>query len=110
MGELVPFLVVFGPLAALSWFLGRRSGRRAHHPLWPAFTATAAATILVVAGILGYNLNTADAAAAGTPWSGRVLWWEVAVGLSLVPVAAGCWRHGIRSLNPGSPRGTRSTD
>ena len=99
MEELAPFLVVVVPLAALSWFLGRRSGRRAHNPLWSAFTATS-----------GYNLNAPDAAAAGTPWSGRVLWWEVGVGVALVPVAAQFWRRGIRSFSPGSLRGTRSTD
>jgi len=103
MKDLVPFLVVVGPLAALSWFLVRRSGRQTHRLFWPAFTATAAAGVFVVAGIFGYNLNALDAAAAGTPWSGRVLWWEVGVGLALVPVAAHYWRQGIRSCSADSP-------
>jgi len=62
-----------------------------------------------VAGTVGYNLNVPAATAAGTPWSGRVLWWEVGVGLALVPVAAHCWRRGVRSFSPGSPRGVRSS-
>jgi len=103
MEELLPFLIVVAPLAALAWFLHKRSGRRASHPLWPAFNATAGAAVFIVAGAAGYDLNAPDAAAAGTPWSGTVIWWEVGVAIALLPLAAHCWRKGLRSLSPGSP-------
>jgi hypothetical protein len=32
--------------------------------------------MFIVAGTVGYNLNVLDANAAGTPWSGTVIWWE----------------------------------
>jgi hypothetical protein len=99
MQNLVPFLVVVGPLVVLTWLLGRRGGRREQHPLWPALFWTLAAAILVIAGTFGYNLNAADAMAAGTHWSDRVIWWELGVGFALVPVVAYSWRGGIRSFN-----------
>ena len=55
--------------------------------------------MFLAAGIAGYNLNVPDAAAAGTPWSGTLLWWEVGVGLALLPVATYYWRKGLRSLS-----------
>ena len=97
MDDLIPFLVVAGPLSALGWFWHRRSPGRANHPLWPAFNATAAAAILILAGTTGYNLNAADAARDGTFWSGTVLWWEVGIGLALLPVVVYYWRRGLQS-------------
>jgi len=96
----MPFLFVVAPLTALAWFLHRRSRHRGEHPLWPAFSATAGAAIHLFAGAVGYNLNALDANAAGTPWSDTVIWWEVAVGLALLPVAAYCWHKGLRTLEP----------
>lgn len=99
MDDLVPFIVVVGPLAALTWWLGRRADRRSQHPLWPPLFWTVAAAIFVMAGTFGYNLNTADAMAAGRHWSDSVIWWELGVGLALVPFMAYSWRKGIRSFN-----------
>ena len=108
MEDLIPFLIVVAPLAALGWLLHKRSGRRGSHPLWPAFSATAGATMLGLAGAMGYNLSTLDAAAAGTPWAGTVIWWEVGVGIALLPVAAHCWRKGLRLLSLDSPGSVRN--
>jgi drug/metabolite transporter (DMT)-like permease len=102
MGELMPFLIVAAPLMALAWFLHRRSSHRGKHPLWPAFSAAAGAVMFLFAGAVGYKLNAADANAAGTPWSGTVIWWEVAAGIALLPVTAYCWNKGLRSLEPDS--------
>jgi hypothetical protein len=98
MDELLPFLFVAVPIMALAWFFYTRSSHRASHPLWPAFTVTAGAAIHLVAGTWGYNLNALDAAAAGTPWSGTPIWWEVTVGIALLPVTWYYWRKGLRSL------------
>jgi len=85
MDELMPFLTWAVPFAALGWLLHRRFGRQEnHHPLWPAFNATAGAAALMLAGITGYNLNALDAVAAGTPWSG--------------------WRKGLRAPIPDTRR------
>lgn len=97
MDELLPFLTVSVPLAALAWIVHRRFGPRESHPLWPAFNATAGAAALIVAGTTGYNLNMLDRAAAGTPWAGAVIWGEVGIGLALLPVAAYYWRKGLRT-------------
>jgi tellurite resistance protein TehA-like permease len=102
MDELMPFLIVAAPLIALGWFLHRRSSHRGKHPLWPAFSATAGVAVFLFAGAVGYNLNAADANAAGTPWSGKVIWWEVAAGIALLPLTAYCWEKGLRSLEPDS--------
>ena len=99
MDDLVPFIVVVGPLTALTWWFGRRVGRRSDHPLWPPLTWTVAAAILVMSGTFGYKLNVADAMAVGTHWSDSVIWWELGTGLALVPVVAFSWRKGIRSFN-----------
>jgi hypothetical protein len=108
MDEMLPFLFFVVPLVALVWFLHKRFGRRASHPLWPAFNATAGAAIFIVAGTVGYNLNAADAAAAGTPWSSTVIWWELGVGIALLPVARHYWRKGLRSLRLDSPGSVRT--
>ena len=104
MDDLIPFLVVVGPLSVLGWFLHRRSPRRANHPLWPAFNATAGAAILILAGTTGYNLNVPDAARDGTPWANTVLWGELGIGLALVPVAVYYWRKGLRLQSPAGLR------
>jgi hypothetical protein len=108
MDDLMPFLIVVAPLIASAWFLHKRFGRRASHPLWPAFSATAGAAMHIVAGTAGYNLNALDAAAAGTPWSSTVIWWEVGVGIALLPVASHCWRKALRSLSLDSPGRART--
>ena len=107
MEDMIPFLVFFVPLAASAWFLHRRSRHRGKHPLWPAFSTTAGAALFMVVGAAGYNLDTLDANAAGTRWSGTVIWWEVGIGIALLPVAAYCWRKGLRSLDPDSAGSVR---
>src|SRR4051812_48660593 len=99
MSKAVEFLSVAGPLFAVSWWLSRRSAESQRHALWPAFSATAVSAILLIAGFTGYNLNALDAAAAGTHWRGDVIWWQVGIGMALLPVAAYYWRRGIRFVS-----------
>ena len=105
--DIIPFLAFVAPLAASAWLLNKRSRHRGKHPLWPALGATTGATLLMVAGAVGYNLHALDANAAGTPWSGTVIWWEVGLGIALLPVAAYCWRKGLRSLGSDSASSVR---
>ena len=99
-------LIAIAPLAAfvaLWWFaFHKASGGRVWSPLWMAFSATTGAIIFLVAGLIGYTLNKHDRFVAGTPWADGVIWWQVFVGLALVPLAALLWRIGLRSLGPGS--------
>ena len=99
-------LIAIVPLAAfvgLWWFtFHKASGGRIWSPLWMAFSATAGAILFIVAGALGYTLNRHDRFVAGTAWSDSVIWWQVAVGLALVPLAAYLWRIGLRSFGPAS--------
>jgi hypothetical protein len=63
----------------------------------------------LVAGLTGYNLSAADANVAGTHWTSTVIWWEVGVGLALLPLATHYWLEGVRSLSPGSEYAARTT-
>jgi len=98
MDELIPFLTVAAPVTVVAWLLHRRFGHRPDHPLWPAFNATAGAALFIATGTTGYNLNNLEVAATGTRWAGTVIWWELGIGLALVPVAVYYWRKGLRSV------------
>ncbi len=101
MDRLVPILLVAGLLAAWWWGLPSVSGGRLWNPLRLAFGTTAAALLFLGAGALGYRLGRHERFVSGA-WSDSVIWWEVAVGLALVPVAAWFWRKGLRSMSPGT--------
>lgn len=53
-----------------------------------AFTFGACAAMFIVAGLSGYNLSRHSRFVAGTPWSDAVIWWEVALGIAALPLAA----------------------
>ncbi len=96
-------IVPLAAFVALWWFaFHKASGGRVWSPLWMAFSATTGAIIFLVAGLIGYTLNKHDRFVAGTPWADGVIWWQVFVGLALVPLAAVLWRIGLRSLGPSS--------
>ena len=74
---------------------------RRRSPIFNALSLTAASVLFVVTGGIGYTLSKHDRFVAGTPWSPTVIWWQVGVGIALLPLAAYFWRRGIRSLaNP----------
>jgi hypothetical protein len=104
-------LIAIAPLAAFVavwWFtFHRASGGRIWSPLWMAFSATAASMLFVVAGAIGYTLSRRDRFVAETAWSDGVIWWQVLVGLALVPLALILWRVGLRSLGPDPRAGLR---
>ena len=99
MEQFVPLLIVVTFVVAWAWFLRQRSGSRAWSPLWLAFSATALAALFLGAGTIGYILSKRDRFVAGTSWSETVLWWEVGVGIALIPVAIYLWRRGLRSIS-----------
>jgi hypothetical protein len=71
---------------------------RRRSPIFNALSLTAASVLFVVTGGIGYTLSKHDRFVAGTPWSATVIWWQVGVGIALLPLAAYFWRRGIRSL------------
>jgi hypothetical protein len=99
MEQFVPLVVVVTFVVAWAWFLRERSGGRAWSPLWLAFSATALAALFLGAGTIGYILSKRDRFMAGTSWSETVLWWEVGVGVALIPLAVYFWRRGLRSIS-----------
>jgi len=68
-------------------------------PIFNALSFTAASTLFVVSGLCGYTLSRHDRFVAGTPWSPTVIWWQVWMGLAIVPLAAWFWRAGLRDLH-----------
>jgi hypothetical protein len=75
------------------------TARRSRSPLWLGFTATAASAVFLTAGIIGYNLSRRSRFFAGTAWTDGVIWWQVVVGVALVPVAIYLLRRGVRDID-----------
>jgi hypothetical protein len=103
MTVLIPLALV-GFVAVWTWALYRRSGGRYWSPLWLAFSTTAVAALLIVAGTSGYTLGRSTRFVDGTGWSDAVIWWEVGAGAALLPLCWYFWRKGLRSGMPHSPR------
>ena len=74
------------------------TARQSRSPLWLGFTATATSALFLIAGIIGFNLSTRSRFFTGTAWSEGVIWWQVVVGLVLVPVAIYLLRRGVRDI------------
>ena len=71
---------------------------RAWRPLPLAFSLTGFALLLIWAGASGYTLDRHTQFVNGTAWSATVIWWQVLLGLAVVPAAAHFWRVGLRDL------------
>jgi hypothetical protein len=97
MEQFVPLLIVVAFLVTWTWFLRQRSRGGLWNPLWLAFSAAALAALFLGAGTIGYILGRRTRF-AGTSWSDTVLWWEVGVGIALIPLAAYLWRRGLRTI------------
>jgi hypothetical protein len=105
METLLAYLFVGGVIAVLiAWWWhfhfssNSPAARRSRSPLWLGFTATATSALFLVAGIIGYNLSKRGRFFAGTAWTDDVIWWQVAVGLALVPVAISLLRRGVQDI------------
>ncbi len=98
METVIPVLAIVTLVVSWNVFLYKRSGGRAWSPLWMAFSATAAAALFLVAGLLGYTLSRHTRFVDGTAWTGTVIWWQVAVGAVAATAAVYFWRAGLRSI------------
>ena len=74
------------------------SARRSQSPLWLGFSTTAASALFLVAGITGFKLDRHSRFVTGTAWANGVIWWEVVVGLVLVPLAIYFLRRGVSDI------------
>lgn len=81
------------------WWFGLFPFHSTRNSLWMAFTASVASPLYLIAGLAGYNLSRHDRFVTHSAWSPSVLWWEVGVGLALVPVAFYFWRKSFQSFN-----------
>jgi hypothetical protein len=106
MDAVLPSLFVVAVVVVLiawSWqfhfWSNSPTARRSRSPLWLGFTATAASGLFLIAGIIGYNLIVSRRLSAGTAWADDVIWWQVAVGAALVPVAIYLLQRGVRDVS-----------
>ena len=105
MEALQPYLFLAAVIAVLiAWschfhfWSNSPTARRSRSPLWLGFSAAAASTLFLVAGITGLNLSARSRFITGTAWSVGVIWWQVVVGVVLVPVAIYLLRRGARDI------------
>jgi hypothetical protein len=95
MERLIPLLTMVLGMAAWQFFLEKSSRGSQLRPLGTAFGLTSSAAILLISGAIGYRLDRHDRFAAGTAWSGHVLWWQVLIGAVIGLVAIYFWRKGL---------------
>jgi hypothetical protein len=98
---LLPYLVVAAIIAAViawSWQFHFWSPR-SRNPLWYGFSATGTSALFLIAGLIGWDLRTHKQLVTGITRTGDVIWWEVWVGLALVPLAIYLLWRGVRNLD-----------
>ncbi|HKY21057.1 MAG TPA: hypothetical protein VJM31_07550 [Vicinamibacterales bacterium] len=64
-------------------------------PLSAAYSTTAVALLLLIAGIIGYSLS--HGFFEGT-WTNGIVWWEIRLGIFFSLLAAYFWRRALRSI------------
>jgi hypothetical protein len=88
---------IIGSLIVGAWIAlgiwGRRTLRT--NPFHAAFSATAAAALFLVSGLVGYSLRHG---LFNGMWTGGVVWWEIRLGILFSILAAYFWRKSLRSL------------
>jgi hypothetical protein len=97
--DLVLTIAMIATLTAWWWF-GLLPFHGTRNSLWMAFSTTGVSALCLVSGIVGYDLSRHSRFVAHTSWSPTVIWWEIATGVALAPVAAYFWRKGLRSPRP----------
>ena len=73
--------------------------RRSWSPIWGAFMSTTVSAVYLIAGFSGYQLNRRTRFLAAEAWTDSIIWWEVWVGVVLIPVAIYFWRKGSREID-----------
>jgi hypothetical protein len=94
MGPLIGVLAI-AAFVALS--VGQHRARR-NNPFRDAFSTTFVALLLVVPGLLGYELHKSDWSIIRITHGGSPVWWQVYIGLMFVLPAIYFWRKVVREL------------
>jgi hypothetical protein len=98
--SLLPYLVVAAIIAAViaySWQFHFWSPR-SRSPLWLGFSATGMSALFLIAGLVGWDLSKHSRFVTGITRTGDVIWWQIAVGLAILPVAIYLLRRGVRDV------------
>jgi hypothetical protein len=98
MDRILAVAAVVAFVAVWNVFWYRKSGGRLWSPLWMAFSTTTTAFLFLVSGSVGYSLSRHERFVGQTPWTGGVIWWQVAVGISAAAMALFLWRKGLTSV------------
>jgi hypothetical protein len=106
MEAIPPYLFVGAVVAILiawSWHFhfwsNSATARRSRSPLWLGFTASGASVLFLIAGMVGLELSARRRFFTDNAWSDGVIWWQVVVGLCLLPVAFLLLRRGVRDID-----------
>ena len=76
----------------------RQAKHRGWSPIWGTFMATTVSAVYFIAGFSGYHLDRRARFLANEAWSDEIIWWEVAAGAALIPVAIYFWRRGAAEI------------
>jgi len=68
---------------------------QSRNPFPVAFSQTAAAVVLLGAGMTGFDLGRKLHA---NHWTGAPVWWEIGLGLVCFVVAGVAWRRALRTV------------
>jgi hypothetical protein len=96
MGQVAAVVAILVIAGGGAWVQYRLSRGRLYSPLWMAFSATFAANLFIVTGLLGINLSRHPRFIVGT--QSAVIWPQVIIGVALLPATVYLWRRALRSL------------
>ena len=92
-----PLIAVLSIVTVLGLAIRQHRAER-EHPFSAALGATFAAVLLVVPGLLGYELHKSNWSLMRVTLSDGPVWWQIYVGLFFVLPAIYFWRKALRAL------------
>ena len=93
-----PLLGVLAIAAVLALAVRQHRAADQKHPFSAAFGATFGAVLLLVPGVLGYELHKSDWSIMRVTASDGPVWWQIYLGLAFVLPALYFWRKALRVL------------
>lgn len=94
MGLLIGVLAI----AAVLGLATRQRRAERNHPFSAAFGTTFVAVVMLVPGLLGFELHKSDWSFVRVTVSDGPVWWQVYLGLAFVLPAMYFWRKALRAL------------
>ena len=90
--ELIALLAMVVTALVLSTKLNARAWRSSSRGYQRVFSVAAAGLLLLVPGIIGWDLSYSHGWFRGARWADGPVWWQVGLGLGLLLLAAYCAR------------------